>query len=56
MAPSPFWPANIEEQYQSVAPDLDFRMRAGVSHFLMMEEPALFNGQVKGFILRKKLL
>jgi pimeloyl-ACP methyl ester carboxylesterase len=56
MAQSPFWPADIKEQFQSVAPNLDFEMRSGVSHFLMMEEPAMFNSHVKGFILQNKLL
>lgn len=56
MAPSPYWPANIKEQYKSIAPNLDFQMRSGVSHFLMMEEPGSFNSRVKEFIAQNKLL
>ena len=56
MAPSPYWPKNIEAQYRAVAPDIDFQMWTGVSHFLQLERPKEFNGQLKMFIVRKKLL
>ena len=56
MAPSPFWPKDLEAQYRAVAPDVDFQMWTGVSHFLQLERPKEFNGQVKAFIIRKKLL
>jgi pimeloyl-ACP methyl ester carboxylesterase len=56
MAPSPFWPANVKEIFTSVAPNIDFQMWTGVSHFLFMEKPAEFNEQVRSFIVRNKLL
>jgi pimeloyl-ACP methyl ester carboxylesterase len=56
MAPSPYWPKDLEEQYRDVAPDIDFQMWTGVSHFLQLERPREFNGQVKSFIMRKRLL
>lgn len=56
MAPSPYWPQDMETQYRGAAPNLEFQMWPGVSHFLHMERPKEFNGQVKSFIVRKKLL
>lgn len=56
MAPSPFWPKDLEEQYHSIAPDLDFVMFEGVSHFLQLEKPKEFNDAVSVFIAKKKLL
>jgi pimeloyl-ACP methyl ester carboxylesterase len=56
MAPSPFWPKDIDAQYKAIAPNLDFQMWSGASHFLQMERPVEFNGQIKGFIIRNKLL
>lgn len=55
MADKP-WPANNEEIYKTVAPDLDYIHWTGVSHFLMMERPKEFNEAVAGFISKKKLL
>ncbi len=56
MAASPHWPADLKDQYQRTAPDLEFNMWTGVSHFLMMEKPEEFNTTVKFFIEKKKLL
>lgn len=56
MAPNPMWPPDLEARYKAVAPKLEYQAWSGVSHFLHMERPALFNGQVKGFIIRNKLL
>ena len=56
MAHSPFWPADVKEIYTSIAPNIDFQMWEGVSHFLFMEKPAEFNEQVRGFVTRNKLL
>jgi len=56
MAPSPYWPKDLETQYRNVAPDIEFQMWTGVSHFLQLERPKEFNGQLKMFIVRKKLL
>ena len=56
MAPGPFWPADVKQIFSSVAPDIDFQMWTGVSHFLMMEKPKEFNEQVALFVSKKKLL
>ncbi len=56
MAPSPFWPADIKDQYAAIAPKTDFQMWTGVSHFLHMEKPKEFNEQVSLFISKNKLL
>ncbi len=56
MAPSPYWPDNLEGRYKEIAPNLEFQMWPGTSHFLHMERPSWFNGQVKGFIIKNKLL
>lgn len=56
MAPNQMWPADLEQKYREVAPDLDFRTMTGVSHFLQLEKPAEFNAAVKEFITKKKLL
>lgn len=56
MAPSPFWPADLETKYRTIMPRLDYQMWPGTSHFLHMERPAWFNGQVKGWLMRNKLL
>ncbi|QYO67718.1 alpha/beta fold hydrolase [Leptolyngbya sp. 7M] len=56
LARSPAMGDAVEEKYRAVAPDLEFHIWDGVSHFLMIEQPALFNGQLKGFVMRRKLL
>lgn len=56
MAESPWWKPDTDTFYASIAPNLDFRMWQGVSHFLMMEQPAVFNKSVKLFISKNNLL
>ncbi len=56
MAQTPFWPANLKEQYTAIAPKIDFQMWTGVSHFLQMEKPKEFNEQVAAFVVNNKLL
>ncbi|HEX6124561.1 MAG TPA: alpha/beta hydrolase [Pyrinomonadaceae bacterium] len=56
MAPSPAWPQNIKERYLAIAPNLDFHMWMGVSHFLHMEKPKEFNETVRAFVIKNKLL
>jgi pimeloyl-ACP methyl ester carboxylesterase len=56
MAKSPFYPADTEQFYHSLAPNLDFQMWEGVGHFLMMEKPKQFNEAVTGFLDKKSLL
>src|SRR5262249_44545965 len=50
MAPSPYWPADLQEKYQAAAPNLEFHMFTGVSHFLMLEKPKEFNEVVSVFL------
>lgn len=56
MAPSDFWPKDLEQQYKAIASKIDFQMWTGVSHFLHMEKPKEFNEQVGAFINKNKLL
>jgi pimeloyl-ACP methyl ester carboxylesterase len=56
LAKSPFWPADTEQFYRSIAPKLEFQMWEGVSHFLMMEKPDRFNEAVAKFATSVGLL
>ncbi|HYJ90213.1 MAG TPA: alpha/beta hydrolase [Pyrinomonadaceae bacterium] len=56
MAKNPMYPPNIEDGYRAVAPNLEFKMWDGVSHFLMMEKPKEFNEVVSAFVEKNKLL
>ncbi|HLL75537.1 MAG TPA: alpha/beta fold hydrolase [Pyrinomonadaceae bacterium] len=51
-AKSPFWPADNEQFYRSVIPDLDYRVWDGVGHFLMLERPQEFNDALAAFLRR----
>ncbi|HEX6043855.1 MAG TPA: alpha/beta hydrolase [Pyrinomonadaceae bacterium] len=55
LAKSPFWPADTEEFFRSLAPDFEFHMWDGVDHFLMMEKPKEFNETVVAFVNKKNL-
>lgn len=56
LAKSPFWPPDTEAFLRSLAPNLDFQMWEGVSHFLMMEKPQEFNRSLQAFLDKHKLL
>lgn len=56
LAESPWWAPDTDTFFASIAPNLDFRMWQGVSHFLMMEQPEVFNKSVKLFIAKNNLL
>jgi pimeloyl-ACP methyl ester carboxylesterase len=56
LAKSPFWPADTEQFYRSIAPKLEFQMWDGVSHFLMMQKPDRFNEAVAKFATSVGLL
>lgn len=56
LAESPYWKPDTDTFYASIAPNLDFRMWQGVSHFLMMEQPEVFNKAVKLFIAKNNLI
>ncbi|HEU4389113.1 MAG TPA: alpha/beta hydrolase, partial [Blastocatellia bacterium] len=52
LAKSPFWPADIEQIYRNIAPNLDYHMWDGVSHFLMMEKPREFSEAMAAFLAK----
>jgi pimeloyl-ACP methyl ester carboxylesterase len=56
IARSPFWQADAEARFRRLAPDLDFRLWEGVSHFLMLDKPDDFNRELSAFLARRKLL
>jgi pimeloyl-ACP methyl ester carboxylesterase len=56
LAKSPYWPADTEQFLRSLAPDLEYQMWDGVSHFLFMDKPKEFNAAVIAFLDKKKLL
>jgi pimeloyl-ACP methyl ester carboxylesterase len=56
MAKSPFWAADTESFMRSLAPDLEFHMWEGVSHFLMMEKADEFNKALQEFLVKHRLL
>jgi pimeloyl-ACP methyl ester carboxylesterase len=56
LAKSPFWPADTEQFYRSIAPKMDFQMWDGAGHFLMMERPKEFNEAVIKFLDKNGLL
>jgi len=56
LAKSPFWAPDTETFMRSLAPNLEFVMWDGVSHFLMMEKPQEFDQVVQSFLTKNKLL
>ena len=56
LAKSPFWAADTEQFFRSLAPDLEYQMWEGVDHFLHMGKPKEFNAAVIAFLDKKKLL
>jgi pimeloyl-ACP methyl ester carboxylesterase len=56
LARNPLWPADNEQRFRKIAPQLDYRMWDGVSHFLMMDKPEEFNRALAEFLTRHKLL
>ena len=56
LAKMPFWAADTEQFFRSLAPRLEFRMWEGVGHFLMMERPADFNRELSAYLAQHKLL
>ncbi len=53
---SPFWPADNEKFFRSLAHDLDYQMWDGASHFLMMEDPDKFNRALATFLVKIKFI
>lgn len=56
LAKSPFWAADTEQFFRSLAPDLEYQMWEGVSHFPFMDRPKEFNAAVIAFLDKKNLL
>lgn len=56
LARSPFWPPDNEQFFRKIAPELDYRMWDGVSHFLMMDRPDEFNHTLAEFVAGRRLL
>jgi pimeloyl-ACP methyl ester carboxylesterase len=55
LAKQPAWTAEYEQFARGLAPELDYQVWEGVSHFLMMEKPEQFNGAVVAFLEKHKL-
>jgi pimeloyl-ACP methyl ester carboxylesterase len=55
LAKQPAWTTEYEEWVRGLVPNLDYQMWTGVSHFLMMEEPARFNAALTAFLEKHKL-
>ena len=56
LAKSPAWQPDTEQFVKGLAPNSQFQMWEGVSHFLMLDEPARFNKTVNEFLNNNKLL
>ena len=50
LAKQPFWNEEYEQFVRGIVPDLDYQTWEGVSHFLMMEQPAKFNATLIAFL------
>lgn len=50
------WEPDTEASFRLIAPNLDFQMWPGVSHFLMMERPLAFNQYIRHFLSGNGLL
>ncbi len=55
MAKQPAWSAEYEQFVRGLAPDLDYQVWDGVSHFLMLEKPDEFNRAVVAFLEKHQL-
>ena len=56
MAKTPLLPANTEESFRAIAPQIDFHVWDGVGHFLMMEKPKEFDAAVIQWLDKNNLL
>ena len=56
LARSPFWAADTEQFFRSLAPNLEYQMWDGVGHFLMVEKPQEFNQALTAFLLRNRFI
>lgn len=56
MSANPYYPTDLEARDRVVAPDLEFQMWEGVSHFLMIDDPTRFDDTVLAFLAKRKLV
>jgi pimeloyl-ACP methyl ester carboxylesterase len=56
MASSPNWDADYVRQVRAMTPKLEYQSWGGVSHFLMMDEPAKFNATVREWLKKNRIL
>ncbi|HEX8281568.1 MAG TPA: alpha/beta hydrolase [Chthoniobacterales bacterium] len=54
LAKSPFWPPETEQFFRSLAPEADFHVMQGVSHFLMLEKPDELNALLRNFLAKQR--
>jgi pimeloyl-ACP methyl ester carboxylesterase len=55
LAKQPGWSAEYEQFVRGIVPNLDYQVWEGVSHFLMMEQPAKFNSALVAFLEKHHL-
>lgn len=55
-AKQPAWNADYEKFVRELAPDVDYQVWEGVSHFLMIDRPNEFNTTLAAFLARHHLL
>jgi pimeloyl-ACP methyl ester carboxylesterase len=56
LASNSAWPDDYEKFVRTLAPQADYRVFNGVSHFLMMEQPDKINLAIEEFLTRNRLL
>jgi pimeloyl-ACP methyl ester carboxylesterase len=50
LAKQPAWTPDYEKFARELAPDLDYQMWEGVSHFIMLDKPAEFSAALVAFL------
>jgi pimeloyl-ACP methyl ester carboxylesterase len=55
LAKQPGWNAEYEQFVRGIVPHLNYQVWEGVSHFLMMEQPAKFNAALIAFLEKQQL-
>ena len=55
-AQQPRWDDDARRFAESLAPQLEYHVLEGVTHFLMLDEPHVFRHLIEDFVLRRELL
>jgi len=55
-AQQPLWNDDARRFAESLAPQLEYHVLAGVTHFLMLDEPHVFRRLIEDFVARRELL